>query len=93
MPGLGFAGPLIIWLVLKDRFPELDAHGKMVTNWMISLLIYCAVAFVVTLVSCGVGGVLFIPLMLVGIIFPIIGAIRANEGVLWNYPVTIPFIR
>lgn len=92
MPGLGFAGPLVIWLVLKDRLPELDAHGRMVTNWMISLLIYSLVAFVIAVVTCGFGALLFVPLVLLGIIFPIIGAVRANEGVLWKYPVTIPFL-
>ncbi|RZK21231.1 MAG: DUF4870 domain-containing protein, partial [Hymenobacter sp.] len=33
-------------------------------------------------------------LMLLGLlalIFPIIGAIKANEGVLWNYPLTFRF--
>lgn len=93
VPGLGFAGPIVIWLVLKERFPELDAHGKMVANWLISLLIYSVVAGLVTVVSCGFGAVLFIPLMLVSIIFPIIGAVKANEGVLWKYPVTISFIK
>jgi hypothetical protein len=93
VPGLGFAGPIVIWLVYKERFPELDAHGKMVTNWLISLLIYATVAGVVTLASCGIGVVLFIPLMLVSIIFPIIGAVKANEGLLWKYPVTIPFLK
>lgn len=92
MPGLGFAGPLIIWLVLKDRFPELDVHGKMVTNWMISLLLYSLGVFVLSMITCGVGALLFIPLILVGIIFPIFGAIRANEDLVWKYPVTIPFI-
>ena len=92
MPGLGFAGPLVIWLVLKDRFAVLDLHGRMVTNWMISLLLYSAVAFAISVVTCGIGMVLFIPLMLLGIIFPIIGAVRANEGTLWKYPMTIPFL-
>jgi len=93
MPGLGFAGPLLIWLLLKDRLPELDAHGKIVTNWMISFLIYSVVGFVITVITCGIGAVVFIPLLLLSIIFPIIGAIRANEGVVWKYPMSIPFFQ
>lgn len=93
LPGLGFAGPIIIWQIYKEQFPELDPHGKMVTNWLISVLIYGVVAGVLTFATCGIGAVLFIPLVLVGIIFPIIGAVKANEGVFWKYPLTIAFIK
>ncbi len=92
VPGLGFAGPLVIWLVLKDRFAELDAHGRMVTNWMISLLIYSLIAAMIALVTCGIGVVLMIPLILLSIIFPVIGAIKASDGSLWKYPLAIPFL-
>ncbi len=93
IPGLGFAAPIVIWQVYKGKFPELDAHGKMVTNWLISLLIYSSVAGVVTFATCGVGGILLIPLLIVSIIFPVLGGIKAGEGTVWNYPLTISFIK
>jgi uncharacterized Tic20 family protein len=31
-------------------------------------------------------------LLVVGIIFPIIGGIKANDGVLWKYPLSISFL-
>ena len=93
LPGLGFAGPVVIWLTQKTPFPELDAHGKMVVNWMISLLIYSLVAGVIAMITCGVGAVLFAPLMVLATVFPILGAIKAKDGVLWQYPLTIPFIK
>jgi hypothetical protein len=31
--------PIIIWQLKKNEFPELDAHGKVVVNWIISVLI------------------------------------------------------
>ena len=93
VPGLGFAAPIVIWQINKDQFPELEAHGKMVTNWIISLLIYTVAASIIGAVTCGIGLVLFVPIALVATIFPIIGGIKASEGVFWPYPITIPFLK
>ncbi|HEX5790528.1 MAG TPA: DUF4870 domain-containing protein, partial [Luteolibacter sp.] len=93
IPAVGYAAPIIIWQTQKEKFPELDAHGKMVTNWIISSLIYSVVIGVIAVVTCGAGVVLAIPLALVMCIFPILGGIKAGEGVLWNYPMTIAFLK
>jgi len=93
VPGLGIAAPIIIWQIKKDQFPELDPHGKMVANWLISLLIYVLAATVAALATCGIGTILYIPVAIVGIVFPIIGGIKANNGILWKYPLTITFIK
>ena len=93
VPGLGFAAPVVIWQVYKERFPELDAHGKMVTNWLISLLIYSLAAGAIMVITCGIGAVLFLPIAAVSIIFPVLGGIKAGEGAVWKYPLTIPFIK
>lgn len=93
LPGLGFAAPIVIWQINKAQFPELEAHGKMVTNWIISVLIYSVAASLIGAVTCGIGLVLFIPIALAAIIFPILGGIKAGEGVFWPYPITIPFLK
>ena len=90
VPGLGLAAPIVIWQIKKDQFPELNAHGVMVTNWIISLLIYCVVAGVLIPITCGL---LFLPIMVVAIAFPILGGLKARDGILWNYPVTIKFLK
>lgn len=93
IPGLGLAAPIVIWQMKKPQFPELDAHGKMVTNWIISLLIYCVAASLLSVITCGVGALLFIPVAVVAIVFPILGGLKARDGVLWKYPLTITFIK
>jgi len=93
LPGMGFAAPIVIWLVQKTPFPELDAHGKMVSNWMISVLIYSVLAGLIMMITCGVGIVLFAPLVVLATVFPVIGAMKAKDGVLWPYPLTIPIIK
>ena len=88
---VGIILPIVLWQTQKEKMPALDAHGKMVVNWMISSTIYAAVSIVLCLVL--VGFVLLLALALIGIIFPIIGGIKANNGELWQYPLAIRFIK
>ena len=89
--GLGFLLPIILWQVKKTDVPGVDPHGKVVVNWMISQLIYVVVSIPLMLLI--VGFPLLIAVIIMGIIFPIIGGIKANEGEIWEYPLTIRFIR
>jgi uncharacterized protein len=89
VPIAGFALPIVMWAVNKDAYPEVDAHGKVILNWMISVLIYGAVFFILSFVLIGIP--LLVALGLCGIIFPIIAAIKSNEGVVWKYPLSIKF--
>ncbi len=91
--GIGYAAPIVIWQIKKDQFPELDPHGKMVTNWIISLLIYCVAASILSVVTCGVGALLFIPIAVVAFVFAILGGLKARDGILWKYPLTITFLK
>ena len=90
---LGILAPILIWQLNKDKMPALDAHGKMVVNWMISTIIYGFVSIILIFVFL-IGLIPLIGLMIAGIAFPIIGAIKANnDGELWEYPLTIKFLK
>lgn len=93
VPGLGLAAPIVIWQIKKAQFPELDPHGKMVTNWIISVLIYCVAASLLSVITCGFGALLFVPIAVVAIVFPILGGLKARDGLLWQYPLTIIFLK
>jgi len=88
---VGIVLPIVLWQTQKEKIPALDAHGKMIVNWMISSTIYAVVSIVLCLVL--VGFFMLIALALVGIIFPIIGGIKANNGELWQYPLVIRFLK
>ena len=89
---LGIVLPIVLWQTQKDKTPALDAHGKMVTNWMISATIYGVISFVLMFFL--VGFLTGAAVWLLAIIFPIIGALKANnEGELWEYPLTIKFLK
>lgn len=91
-PMLGILAPILIWQLNKDKMPALEAHGKMVTNWMISTIIYFIVSVILIFVFF-IGLIPLVGLMIAGIVFPIIGAVKANEGELWEYPLTIKFLK
>ncbi len=91
VPILGLALPIIIWQLKKTDFPEIDAHGKVVVNWIISAIIYGIACSLLFYISIGIP-VLFV-LAAVCVIFPIIGGIKANNGELWKYPLSIQFFK
>lgn len=83
-------GPLIVWLAKRDDAPEIDAHGKESLNFQISMLIYHAIAAVFCLVLIGF---LVLPILWVlNAIFVIVASIKASDGKLYRYPMTIRFI-
>jgi uncharacterized Tic20 family protein len=89
VPLAGWVVPIVLWQVKKDEMPALDAHGKMVTNWILSSLIYFTVCVILIFVVIGIP--MIIALAVLGIIFPIIGGIKASNGEVWKYPMTIRF--
>lgn len=89
VPFAGFIVPIVIWQIKKDEYPLVDAHGKVVANWLISFLIYGVCCFLLAIIL--VGFPLLIALGAVGLIFPIVGAIKANNGEVWRYPLSITF--
>ncbi len=90
-PGLGFILPIVMWATAKDRDPRIDAHGKVVLNWIISAAIYGVVFGILCIVL--IGYPLLLVLAVANFAFSIIGAVKANAGKLWNYPGAIPFFR
>jgi hypothetical protein len=91
IPFAGLAVPIVLWQLKKNEIPEVDVHGKIVVNWIISALIYFMVCFLLTFLLIGV------PLMFVlgvlCIVFPIVGGIKANNGETWKYPGSIAFLK
>ena len=59
-------------------------------NWIISEVIY-GVLFVL-LAFVFIGFPLLIVLGILGVVFPIIGGIKANDGEAWKYPLSIRFL-
>jgi uncharacterized Tic20 family protein len=91
LPGLGLVVPVVLWAINKDKEPLVDQHGRIVMNWILSAFIYVAVSVILAFV--GIGFVTLAILSIIGIVFPIIGGVKANDGIVWNYPLSIPFFK
>ena len=91
IPFGNIVGPLVLWLIKRGESPYLDAHGKEVLNFNLSWAIYGIVAAILCFVLVGfiVAPVLFIA----WIVFVIMGSIKASEGKLYRYPLTIRMIK
>ena len=88
IPGFGhILGPLIVWLIKRGDASEIDVHGKEALNFQISMLIYNLVAGVLCLVL--IGFALLAVLHILNVVFVIIAALKASEGQIYRYPLTI----
>ncbi|HLR86539.1 MAG TPA: DUF4870 domain-containing protein [Wenzhouxiangella sp.] len=91
VPLAGLIVPIVIYLVKKDELPGLKPHGDVVFNWMISALIYAIVSVILMIVLVGF---LLAPLVaILSLVFPIIGGIKASDGEVWPYPLSIRFFK
>lgn len=90
--GIGFVlGPLIVWQIKKDEDPFIDEQGKESVNFQLTMFIAAIISGILMLVL--IGFLLIAIVAALMIIFPIIGAIKANEGEHFRYPLTIRFIK
>ena len=96
---LGFLGSLIIWLMKKDESQFVDDQGKEALNfqltWLIAYIVSCVLWGIIIIVTCGIGAFLPIPLIVIclQVIFGIVGAMKASNGELYRYPITIRMIK
>ncbi len=92
----GFIAPLIVMLS-KGQSPTVRAHAVKALNFQLTWL---GVSVVISLVSCcialvtfGLGFFLLIVPWVVGIVFGVIAGIKANDGQLYEYPMTITMVK
>jgi len=87
----GFIGPLIIWLLKKNEQPFVDDQGKEVLNWAITVFLAFMVCFVLMFI---VIGVFLMPIVLIAnLVFLILGALKAKDGIRYRFPFAIRLIK
>lgn len=91
---LGLIGAIIMWRIKAKTSPFLDDHGREAVNFQISLLIYMIVgAAAVAIFTLGIGVLPWIAAVyVVRLIGCVRGAMAANRGAYYRYPVCIRFI-
>ena len=92
--GLGIINPiitLIIWLVKRDQSAFVNEQGKEAVNWQITVVIASIPVFLTMLIF--IGFLLAPVLGIANIVFCIQGALAANKGQAYRYPISLRLIK
>jgi uncharacterized Tic20 family protein len=97
---LAFLGPLLVLLVKGNESRYVRAQAAESLNFQLSMLIYgvvgTVVAVILTVVTFGIGLLLVIPAAVAfgawWLVFTILGSVRAANGELYRYPLTIRMV-
>jgi uncharacterized protein len=90
---VGFIAPLVALLVKGNESPTVRAHAVEALNFQITWGVATIIAWI--LAVCTFGILFFVPLITwaVIIVFSIIAGLKANEGQLYTYPVTVRLVK
>lgn len=93
--GMGFIGPLLIWMIKRDDHPFVAQNAVEALNFQLSMLLYGVMLILVSLSVIGL--VVTIPLGVIGfilwLVLPVVAAVKTSRGEAWSYPLTIGFLR
>jgi uncharacterized Tic20 family protein len=91
IPFFGFIGPLIAYLVYKDR----SAWLKDVTTEALNFSILYSIAYVISIITISIviGLILWPLVFIVALIFCIMGTLAASKHEFYRYPINIRFIK
>jgi uncharacterized Tic20 family protein len=85
IPFIWFLGPLIVYLIYKDRSPWLKEASTEALNFSI---LYSIASFVCWMLTAVLIGAILLPLVFIGaLIFCILAALAANRHELYRYPI------
>jgi uncharacterized protein len=92
-----FIGPLVIWQMKKDTMPFVADQAKEALNFNIVISALFVILWILTVMTLGIGILLTGPLMLIigvaALVFVIIAAIKANQGIAYRYPFTVRLVK
>ena len=119
-------GPLVLWVINKDKSEFVDKHGKQALNFQLSVFMYAIILGCISvpffifkvfneidfidfhgfdnfhinitepsplLFLAGGLGALGIMCFILEMVFIIIASLKARDGELYNYPLTINFLK
>jgi uncharacterized Tic20 family protein len=90
LPGFGqILGPLVMWLIRKDKMPFVNQEGKEALNFQISITIY---ALITGAFMC-IGVPLFIAVIVFDVVVVVKASIETSNGRPYRYPLCIRFLQ
>ncbi|MFD1505454.1 DUF4870 domain-containing protein [Georgenia yuyongxinii] len=91
---LSWLGPLIVWLVWRDKSYLVRNAAATAFNFNITVWIAVVVGWIlfITLIGIPVAIIVWIAAVVLQIVFSIIGAMRASRGEAYTYPMQVPIL-
>jgi uncharacterized protein len=89
IPFTNFVPALVVYLT-QEKSPFVKENAKSALNFQISWMIYMIVSFVLLIIFVGIIGLVGFGIF--GVVMPIVAAIKASDGKVYKYPLTINFI-
>ncbi|HYN10307.1 MAG TPA: DUF4870 domain-containing protein [Vicinamibacterales bacterium] len=84
----GIVVPIVIWLVKSEsRVISSIAKQAILLNLIVFFLLMCGVVLSLTIILIPIAIVMWMVLGLTAIVLPIVGALKANQGIYYCYPV------
>jgi uncharacterized protein len=84
-------GPLVAWQIKKDNSEFVDYHGKESLNFQITVTLAIVASIPLVLVLIGILMLIVIPIA--ALVLVIIASVKAGNGELYRYPLTIRLIK
>ena len=85
-----FVPALVGYLVLKDKGPFIRLHSATALNFQITMAIAYVVGWILTIIF--IGFIILAAVSVLIIVFSIIAAVKANQGLAYQYPLAIKFV-
>lgn len=85
-----FVPALVGYLVLKDKGPFIRLHTATALNFQITMAIAYVIGGILTIVF--IGFLILAAVSVLIIVFSIIAAVKANQGLAYQYPLAIKFV-
>lgn len=82
---LSIIATIVIWAVFKDRGPFIRDQATEALNFQITVTIAGFAVAIISVVTLGLGAILYLAFV-VAIVFQIMGAVAANRGEAYRYP-------
>lgn len=95
MPLFVFVPALVVYLMKKEQRDDefLFDHAREALNWSITFMLIQLACLILTVITFGLGGVLFVPAFILHVVFGVMAAVKANSGQLYRLPFCLRFVK
>ncbi len=91
IPFMNVIAPLVLWQAKKDTLPFVAQEAKEALNFQITVSIAAVVLIPFCFILIGIPFLLL--LVISAVVFCVIAALKANDGVAYRYPVCFRFVK